>query len=163
MTATDTRQTSSPAPTRTKQQDPRYEDSDLWPPTSIRNVMAEAHMTVTAVVCAAVSQMNDVATATLSRLRAGGRLFYVGAGTSGRVGLQDGVEDPEDTASKEILSHNSGRNNVVFGIAALAELTGVLRVTVRKALEQLVTAGLLTQRPSAGTFDPAGSSSRSRS
>lgn len=34
----------------------------------------------------------------------------------------------------------------------LAELTGVSRVTVRKSLEQLVTAGLLTQRPGAGTF-----------
>lgn len=94
MTATDTRQTSSAAPTRTKQQDTRYGNSDLWPPISIRNAMAEANMTVTAVICAVVSQMDDVATAALSRLRAGGRLFHVGAGTSGRVGLQDGANRP---------------------------------------------------------------------
>lgn len=56
--------------------------------------MAEANMTVTAVICAVVSQMDDVATAALSRLRAGGRLFHVGAGTSGRVGLQDGANRP---------------------------------------------------------------------
>ncbi|MDI6653926.1 GntR family transcriptional regulator [Gluconobacter japonicus] len=34
----------------------------------------------------------------------------------------------------------------------IAEFTGVSRVTVRKSLEQLVNAGLLTQRPGAGTF-----------
>ncbi|WP_231873695.1 GntR family transcriptional regulator [Acetobacter tropicalis] len=34
----------------------------------------------------------------------------------------------------------------------LAEMTGVSRVTIRKALAQLVQAGILTQKPGAGTF-----------
>ncbi|GBR46216.1 N-acetylmuramic acid 6-phosphate etherase [Gluconobacter roseus] len=149
MTATNTIQTSSTAPTGTEQQDPRYGDIDLWLAISVLDALAEAQMTATAVARAAIPQMNDVITAALPRLRAGGRLFYVGAGTSGRVGLQDGVEltptfgwpserlvlmlpggttalfeavegaeDREETACTEILSHNPGPDDVVFGIAA---------------------------------------------
>ncbi|MQR97609.1 N-acetylmuramic acid 6-phosphate etherase [Gluconobacter aidae] len=149
MSAKNTSLPSSVAPGGTEQQDPRYGDIDLWPVTSVLDSLAEAQMTATAVARAAVPQMNDVVTAALPRLRAGGRLFYVGAGTSGRVGLQDGVEltptfgwpserlilmlaggttalfeavegaeDREETASREILSHNPGPNDVVFGIAA---------------------------------------------
>lgn len=149
MTAKDTIQTSSTAPTGTEQQDPRYTDIDLWPASSVLDALAEAQMTATAVARAAIPQMNDVITAALPRLRAGGRLFYIGAGTSGRVGLQDGVEltptfgwpperlvlmlaggttalfeavegaeDREETACTEILSHNPGPDDVVFGIAA---------------------------------------------
>ncbi|MBR0560364.1 N-acetylmuramic acid 6-phosphate etherase [Neokomagataea anthophila] len=92
MTSEITPLTSSVVPTGTERHDPRYEDIDLWPATSVMDALAEAQMTATAIARAAVPQMNDVVTLALPRLRAGGRLFYVGAGTSGRVGLQDGVE-----------------------------------------------------------------------
>ncbi|EHH67425.1 N-acetylmuramic acid 6-phosphate etherase [Gluconobacter morbifer G707] len=133
----------------TESQDPRYVDIDLWPVTSVLEALAESQMTATAVVRSAVPQMNEAVTAALPRLRSGGRLFYVGAGTSGRIGLQDGVElsptfgwpddrlvlmlaggtqavfasvegaeDDEKTAREEILSHQPGPDDVVFGIAA---------------------------------------------
>ncbi|MFT8776746.1 MAG: N-acetylmuramic acid 6-phosphate etherase [Gluconacetobacter liquefaciens] len=76
----------------TEQCDPRYADIDLWPTGAILDALAEAQLTAVAIVRAAVPQMEAVIEAALPGLRAGGRLFYVGAGTSGRIGLQDGVE-----------------------------------------------------------------------
>ncbi|NHO31413.1 N-acetylmuramic acid 6-phosphate etherase [Acetobacter sp. LMG 1636] len=83
---------SQPLMTGTEFQDPRYADIDLWPTDSILDALAESQMSATAIVRAAVPQLDRVVTAARPRLLAGGRLFYVGAGTSGRIGLQDGVE-----------------------------------------------------------------------
>ncbi len=44
----------------------------------------------------AMPEIKAVMNAALPRLRRGGRLFYVGAGTSGRVGLQDGCRTGTD-------------------------------------------------------------------
>lgn len=76
----------------TEWQDPRFTDIDLWPNSSILEALAEAQMSAVALVRAALGDLERVVAAALPRLRAGGRLFYVGAGTSGRVGMQDGVE-----------------------------------------------------------------------
>ncbi|GAA4478199.1 N-acetylmuramic acid 6-phosphate etherase [Gluconacetobacter asukensis] len=78
--------------TGTEQRDPRYADIDIWPVRSVLDALAEAQMAATAAVRAAVPEIEAVVDAALPRLRQGGRLVYVGAGTSGRIGLQDGVE-----------------------------------------------------------------------
>ena len=84
---------SSPAlPVLTEGQDPRYADVDLWPVSSVLDALAESQMSAVAVVRAAVPELERAVNAALPRLLAGGRLFYVGAGTSGRIGMQDGVE-----------------------------------------------------------------------
>ncbi|BAT20481.1 N-acetylmuramic acid 6-phosphate etherase [Asaia bogorensis] len=77
---------------QTEQQDPRYATIELWPTASILDALAEAQMAATALVREAVPSLEAVIEAALPRLRRGGRLFYVGAGTAGRVGMQDGVE-----------------------------------------------------------------------
>lgn len=76
----------------TEGQDPRFAEIDLWPTASILEALAEAQMSAVAMVRAAIPELERVVAAALPRLRAGGRLFYVGAGTSGRIGMQDGVE-----------------------------------------------------------------------
>jgi N-acetylmuramic acid 6-phosphate etherase len=83
---------SPPPPGATETADPRYADIDLWPTGSILAALAEAQMVATATAYAAIGAIEAAVTAAIPRLRAGGRLFYVGAGTSGRVGFQDGVE-----------------------------------------------------------------------
>lgn len=50
--------------------------------------------TVARVVGAAIPQIEGLAEATYAALDAGGRLFYVGAGTSGRLGVVDASECP---------------------------------------------------------------------
>lgn len=84
--------TKSLSTTGTERHDPRYEDIDLWPTGAILDALAEAQMTATALVRAAVPELEIIVDAALPRLQRGGRIFYVGAGTSGRIGLQDGVE-----------------------------------------------------------------------
>ncbi|MBD2357192.1 N-acetylmuramic acid 6-phosphate etherase [Tolypothrix sp. FACHB-123] len=53
----------------------------------------EDHNAVAA-VAAAKNQIADAIDCTAERLRQGGRLFYVGAGTSGRLGVLDAAECP---------------------------------------------------------------------
>jgi len=76
----------------TESHDPRYADIDLWPSGTTLEALAEAQMSATALTRAAVPQIEAAVEAALPGLRAGGRLFYIGAGTSGRIGMQDGVE-----------------------------------------------------------------------
>jgi N-acetylmuramic acid 6-phosphate etherase len=72
--------------------DPRFVDIDLWPTESAIEAMLEGQLAaVAALKCqtAAIAKASDAAAA---RLRRGGRLIYAGAGTSGRIAVQDGVE-----------------------------------------------------------------------
>jgi len=50
--------------------------------------------TVALSVKKALPQIEQLATVTASRMKAGGRLFYIGAGTSGRLGVVDASECP---------------------------------------------------------------------
>ncbi|GAB3240627.1 N-acetylmuramic acid 6-phosphate etherase [Hymenobacter seoulensis] len=50
--------------------------------------------TVPLAVAKALPQIEALVEATVARLRAGGRLFYIGAGTSGRLGILDASECP---------------------------------------------------------------------
>jgi N-acetylmuramic acid 6-phosphate etherase len=50
--------------------------------------------TVPLAVEKAIPQLEKLATATAGKLRNGGRLFYIGAGTSGRLGVVDASECP---------------------------------------------------------------------
>lgn len=58
-----------------------------------RLINAEDH-SVAEAVAAALPQIAEAIDAIVDRLAQGGRLFYVGAGTSGRLGILDAVECP---------------------------------------------------------------------
>jgi N-acetylmuramic acid 6-phosphate etherase len=70
----------------------RYRGLDAWPSRDILDVFIEGQMAAVAAVRAAAPQIEVAAEAVTARLQAGGRLVYVGAGTSGRLALLDGVE-----------------------------------------------------------------------
>jgi N-acetylmuramic acid 6-phosphate etherase len=76
----------------TERASPRYSDIDLWDPPDVLEAMLEAQMSAVAAVRAALGPIAQAAGATEARLREGGRLVYVGAGTSGRLAVQDGAE-----------------------------------------------------------------------
>jgi N-acetylmuramic acid 6-phosphate etherase len=72
--------------------DPRFVDIDLWPTETAVEAMLEGQL---AAIAALKSQVRGIAAASdaaADRLNRGGRLVYVGAGTSGRIAVQDGVE-----------------------------------------------------------------------
>jgi N-acetylmuramic acid 6-phosphate etherase len=76
----------------TERASPRYSDIDVWAPLDIAEAMIEGQFTAVAAVRAARTAVLQAALAAAERLRKGGRLVYVGAGTSGRLAVQDGAE-----------------------------------------------------------------------
>jgi N-acetylmuramic acid 6-phosphate etherase len=76
----------------TERPSPRYSDIDVWEPSDIVEAMIEGQFTAVAAVRAARYELVRAALAAKTRLQSGGRLVYVGAGTSGRLAVQDGAE-----------------------------------------------------------------------
>jgi N-acetylmuramic acid 6-phosphate etherase len=77
---------------QTERPSPRYAAIDLWSPADVLDAMIEGQFVAVAAVHAARSALERSALAVEERLRAGGRLVYAGAGTSGRLAVQDGAE-----------------------------------------------------------------------
>jgi N-acetylmuramic acid 6-phosphate etherase len=76
----------------TERASPRYSDIDLWEPLDILHALIESQMAAVAAVRPALNAIERAAEAMEARLRGDGRLIYVGAGTSGRLAVQDGAE-----------------------------------------------------------------------
>src|ERR671930_1432352 len=77
---------------QTERPSPRYSTIDLWEPADILDAMLEGQFAAVAAVHAARPALEQAALAIEEKLRAGGRLVYAGAGTSGRLAVQDGAE-----------------------------------------------------------------------
>jgi N-acetylmuramic acid 6-phosphate etherase len=65
---------------------------DQYPTTELVNVLVDDQINAVNAVRAAAASIAAAVTAALPRVEAGGRLIYVGAGTSGRLGVLDSVE-----------------------------------------------------------------------
>jgi N-acetylmuramic acid 6-phosphate etherase len=76
----------------TEHASPRYSQIDRWEPADVLHAMIEGQMAAVAAVRAELRAIEEAAAAMEARLMAGGRLIYVGAGTSGRLAVQDGAE-----------------------------------------------------------------------
>jgi len=70
----------------------RYAGIDLWQADEIVDAMIEAQFDAVAAARAARRALQRAAIAMEARLRFRGRLVYAGAGTSGRLAVQDGAE-----------------------------------------------------------------------
>lgn len=70
----------------------RFSDIDRWSTHSAVSAMFEAQLSAIAAVGPELATIARAAEATSRRLIEGGRLIYAGAGTSGRIAMQDGVE-----------------------------------------------------------------------
>ncbi len=76
----------------TEATDPRYRELDRWPTETAVEAMLEAQLAAIAALQAHTAPIAAAIDAAAERLRNGGRIAYAGAGTSGRIGVQDGVE-----------------------------------------------------------------------
>src|SRR5215472_12016939 len=76
----------------TERHSPRYSAIDVWSPADILDAMIEGQFAAVAAVRAARTAIEEAVLAIEPRLRDGGRLVYAGAGTSGRLAVQDGAE-----------------------------------------------------------------------
>src|ERR1700719_737306 len=73
---------------------PRYVELDSWSSGEMIAAMYESQLAAAAAVRGALHAIADAADNAVPALRRGGRIVYVGAGTSGRIGVQDGSELP---------------------------------------------------------------------
>ena len=71
-----------------------YHNLETLPTAVLLAGLNQLDHTVPQTVAKALPQIERLVEATVARLRAGGRLFYIGAGTSGRLGIVDASECP---------------------------------------------------------------------
>jgi N-acetylmuramic acid 6-phosphate etherase len=93
----------------TEDLNPRFADLDLWSTVEGLRALHEEQAAAVACVGPALHAIATAVDAAAQRLRNGGRLVYVGAGTSARIGVQDGAE--------LFPTFNWPREQVVFVIA----------------------------------------------
>ena len=71
---------------------PRYVDLDSWSAAEMIEAMYEGQLAAAAAVRGALPAIAGAVDDSVPALRRGGRLVYAGAGSSGRIGVQDGSE-----------------------------------------------------------------------
>ena len=76
----------------TETADPRFADIERWPTLSAVEAMLEGQLAAIAALKGQTDRIAAAAEDAAARLRKAGRLIYAGAGTSGRLAVQDGVE-----------------------------------------------------------------------
>ncbi|MEH3116320.1 MAG: N-acetylmuramic acid 6-phosphate etherase [Methylorubrum populi] len=79
---------------RTEDASARYVDLDAWGGPDILQALWEGQLAAVAAVGPSLPAIDAAARAAEPGLREGGRLVYAGAGTSARIGVQDGAELP---------------------------------------------------------------------
>ncbi len=91
------------------EQPSRFDDLDKMPVLDILKNINKEDQTVPLAVAKVIPRIEELVNGILQRMREGGRLFYIGAGTSGRLGILDASEIPPTFGMPE---------NVVIGIIA---------------------------------------------
>jgi len=79
---------------RVTEQESRYNDIDQMSVLEILKGINAEDKSVPLAVEQSIPQIERLASAVSDRMRSGGRLFYIGAGTSGRLGVVDASECP---------------------------------------------------------------------
>jgi len=127
--------------------DPRYAEFETWPIEARVRALVEANQRAVDAANAALPALTRAAAGIAERLQRGGRLCYAGAGTSGRLALQDaaelpptfdfdrtvvliaggptagttakeGAEDEAEAAERDVEAAAIGVDDVLIGIAA---------------------------------------------
>jgi N-acetylmuramic acid 6-phosphate etherase len=78
----------------TTEKESRYNNLEQMPVLEILQNISKEDQTVPQAVAKALPQIEKLATITAAKMKEGGRLFYIGAGTSGRLGVVDASECP---------------------------------------------------------------------
>ena len=106
--------------TKTTEQDSNYNHLEQMSVKELLTNINQEDQTVPNAVAKAVPQIEALTKACVAQLKLGGRLFYIGAGTSGRLGILDASECPPTFG----VSHD-----MVIGLIAGGD------TAIRKAVE----------------------------
>jgi len=132
---------------RTEGFDEDFVDIDDWPVDRVLAGLLDHQAAAIAAVQRALPQLEAAVLAATPRLAAGGRLVYVGAGTSGRLGTQDGVEltPTYSWPSQRVIALMAGGDGAFVRSVEGAEddaLTGQARVVAMRPTTQDVLIGI---------------------
>lgn len=107
----------------TEQRNPATMNLDVMSVREILEAMNREDRTVPEAVAQAIPQIEQAVDLIVSALSLGGRLIYVGAGTSGRLGILDAAECPPTFSSEpwQVQGFISGGHNAVFKAVEGAE------------------------------------------
>lgn len=148
-------------------------------PADIVAAMAQCDAEAQAAVAALAPTLADAMALASSRVREGGRIFYLGAGTSGRLGILDaseipptfgvegrfigliaggdsairkaveGAEDNRQGGIDDLVAHRAGAGDVVVGIAASGRTPYVLGAVEWARDQGMLTLGITSNPGSA--------------
>ncbi|MBW4891770.1 N-acetylmuramic acid 6-phosphate etherase [Mucilaginibacter sp. HMF5004] len=79
---------------RVTESDSNYTNLEQMPVTQLLHSINKEDKTVPLAIEKAIPQLEKLVAITAEKMKAGGRLFYIGAGTSGRLGIVDASECP---------------------------------------------------------------------
>jgi N-acetylmuramic acid 6-phosphate etherase len=103
----------------TEQRNPASDRIDTLPTEGVLKVINSEDQQISAAVAAEISNISKAVDAIVSAIQHGGRLFYIGAGTSGRLGVLDAAEcSPTFNVSPDLV-----QGIMAGGEAALAKPT----------------------------------------
>ena len=89
--------------TKTTEQDSFYNNLEKMSTSELLKNINKEDKTVPLAVERALPQIESLIEQIVSRLQSGGRLFYLGAGTSGRLGIVDASECPAETPTSGMI------------------------------------------------------------
>src|SRR6476620_5722769 len=112
-----------------------YSGIDVWDPSDILDAIIEGQFAAVAAVRAVRPAIARAASAIEARLRVSGRLIYAGAGTSGRLAVQDGAElIPTFNWPKErlLLLMAGGKDALLRSVENAEDETGEAHAVIRQ-------------------------------
>lgn len=103
--------------------DPRFAGIDKMSVSELAQTMNTADSDVPSAVGRALPQITPAIEATTTRMRSGGRMIYVGAGTPGRIGVLDASECPPTfgTSPEQIFAIMAGGPSAIVAPCEGAE------------------------------------------
>jgi N-acetylmuramic acid 6-phosphate etherase len=135
----------------TEQRNPRSKNLDRLSTTQILTLMNREDRRVPAAVGREIRNIARAVDIIVERLARGGRLFYVGAGTSGRLGVLDATECPPTFGTPRTLVQGiiaGGRRALVRSIEGSEDdaKAAAAALKKRRASERDVVVGIMASR-----------------
>lgn len=102
---------------------PESTDLDLLPTTALLELMNRADQSVPDAIASCLDDISRAVALVVQSFDQGGRLIYMGAGTSGRLGILDAVECPPtfSVEAGQVIGLIAGGNNAIYQAVEGAE------------------------------------------
>jgi N-acetylmuramic acid 6-phosphate etherase len=127
----------TPAELLTEQSYPGADALDELPTTDLLDLINRSDQAIPAAVAAEIPRISAAVEAIVAAISGGGRLFYIGAGTSGRLGVLDASECPPTFGVSPDLVHGI----IAGGAAALSRASEASEDDPASGARDLVAAG----------------------